>query len=266
MPKIKANGINLYYETYGQGEPIVFIGGFSVDHVVWQNIVKKFSEKYQVIIFDNRGAGQSDAPNIPYTVAMMTDDVIGLCEALNIKRAHFIGSSMGGMILQDLAYRYPQYIKSAVLENTAMQTSFNFTVSRQGTYELMVAGASPKALAQISLPWAFSENFLQQPNVLETLIQMTLANPYPMTPTAYKNQLNAVTTFDSRSWVHKINIPCLVTGGDRDIIFNEAKVREMANLIPNALYHCFYGVAHVPHLEMPKQFCELVLGFMGLHD
>lgn len=266
MPKIKVNDISLYYEIYGKGQPIVFISGFAADHLAYQNVIEKFAKQYQVILFDNRGIGQSDAPDFPYTIAMFADDVIGLCDALNIKKAHFVGNSMGGMILQDLAYRYPHYVRSVVMENTAMQTGVGFSLNRQGVYALMLTGASRRALTQLTLGWIFSENFLQQKNVVEILIELNLQNPYPITAVGYKNQMHALAHFDSRVWAHKINVPCLITGGDKDIIFAAAKVRELASLIPNSLYHCFDNVAHIPHIEVPEQFCELVLGFMGLHS
>src|SRR5262245_16101500 len=101
MPKIDVGNINLYYESYGAGEPLVCIAGFSVDHLAWQSIVELFAKNYNVIIFDNRGAGQSDCPDIPYSIDMLADDTIELCKALDITRARFIGSSMGGMILQN---------------------------------------------------------------------------------------------------------------------------------------------------------------------
>jgi 3-oxoadipate enol-lactonase len=66
MPKIKINDINMYYEMHGSGEPIVFISGFSCDHTVWEEVAKKLQNNYQIILFDNRGAGQSDAPDQAY--------------------------------------------------------------------------------------------------------------------------------------------------------------------------------------------------------
>jgi len=84
MPKIKANNINLYYEIHGQGQPVVFVAGFSGDHTAWQNLIADYAKNYQVVVFDNRGIGQSDCPDYPYTIEMMADDAIGLVKALQL--------------------------------------------------------------------------------------------------------------------------------------------------------------------------------------
>ena len=111
MPKIQVNDISMYYETHGQGEPLVLISGFSADHSVWSRVVDALKANYQVIVFDNRGAGQTDVPLGPYSIEQMAADVDGLCQQLGIQRAHFVGSSMGGFILQTLDFRYPKRVK-----------------------------------------------------------------------------------------------------------------------------------------------------------
>jgi 3-oxoadipate enol-lactonase len=115
MPEVTANGVNLYYETFGSGEPLVFVHGFSVDHLVFSALPEHFQDLYQVFLIDNRGSGQSDCPDVPYTIEMMADDILQFCQILNLGPAHFVGHSMGGMILQQLAYRYPQAVKNLVM-------------------------------------------------------------------------------------------------------------------------------------------------------
>ena len=90
-------------------------------------------DKYQVIILDNRGAGQTDVPDGPYTVDQMANDVAALCSALGIHQAHFVGNSMGGFILQTLAFRYPELVKSAIIGNSAatIHTAFHIYVDVQ---------------------------------------------------------------------------------------------------------------------------------------
>lgn len=84
MPKIKINDINLYYEQQGQGQPVVFISGYSVDHLCWVDIPLAFSTDYQAVVLDNRGSGQSDRPDFPYSIDLLAEDVVALCKALNL--------------------------------------------------------------------------------------------------------------------------------------------------------------------------------------
>ena len=85
----------MYYLEAGAGEPLVLIMGFGGDHTAWAFQMGALSAKYRVIVFDNRGVGRTDAPDHPYTTAMMARDALGLMDALGIDRAHVIGVSMG---------------------------------------------------------------------------------------------------------------------------------------------------------------------------
>ncbi len=88
MPKIISNNISLYYQTKGKGYPIILISGLNGDHQsVWpQVVVDMLANHVLVIQFDNRGVGQSDQPDIPYSIEMMADDVAGLMQACNLKK------------------------------------------------------------------------------------------------------------------------------------------------------------------------------------
>src|SRR3989449_9931559 len=102
----------MYYAEAGAGEPLVLIMGFGGDHLAWGFQMPAFTQAYRVIAFDNRGAGQTDAPDRPYTTRMMADDTAGLMEALGIDRAHVVGVSMGGMIAQELALNHSDRVRS----------------------------------------------------------------------------------------------------------------------------------------------------------
>ena len=260
MPKIKVNDINLYYEEYGQGEPVVFIAGFTADHNAWNNIRDEYAKQYRVIVLDNRGTGQTEAPDYPYTIEMMADDVAGLCKHLHLEPAHFIGNSMGGFIVQQIAYKYPKLVKSLVISNSFLRLeNIKLKLVVEGKVTLLEAGMSPIAIDKTDIGWAFSEEYLQRPGVLDLMLKYRLENPFPMTVANYKNQSNALFTFDSSPWAHKITQLCLVIGTDADLIFPRKQVKKLATTIPNAEFHCITdGVAHVPHLEQPKKFNRLV--------
>ena len=262
MPKIKVNDINMYYEIHGNGEPLVFISGFSADHTAWRTVINDFKNQYQVIIFDNRGAGQTDAPEGPYSIEQMAEDVVALCQHLNIAQAHFVGNSMGGYILQMLAYRHAHLVKSATICNSTVltQTCFHFFVEAQ--LELIKSNAPPTAVIKASCAWVFSFQFLMQEGILPGLIALGLSNPYPFTVTGYQGQFAALKGFDSRSWISEVTVPTLVIGSDQDLIFSEASIKLLADGIPKAQYHSFKHCGHLPHIEYPRQFEQRVKEFL----
>lgn len=262
MPIISVNDIDMYYHSHGKGEPLFLIAGFAADHRIWEPVIDKFSQNYQVIVFDNRGAGQTDVPNGPYSIEQLANDVAALCSALSIPHAHFIGNSMGGFILQTLAYQHPNLVKSAIICNSTLvtQTSFNYYLDAH--LEFMKANAPDVALIKASCCWAFSFQFLSQANTLAHLIQMELDNPNPFTITGYEAQYAAINNFDSHDWANQINVPTLVIGANQDLIFLEPSIKALATKIPHADYYCFENCGHLPHMEYPDLFVEVVNNFI----
>lgn len=119
MPTAQVNGVNLFYEVVGEGFPFVLISGFAADLSSWLDYqLPFFSQYYRTLVYDKRGTGQSDKPDIPYTMEMMADDVVGLMDALGMEKAHMVGLSMGGVICQVLGINYPERVQSLVLSNT----------------------------------------------------------------------------------------------------------------------------------------------------
>ena len=106
MTKILTNNIHIYYETHGNGAPLLILGGLGDTTRNWQAIAKKLAKTHQVILLDNRGAGQSDRPEGPYTIEQMANDAMGVLDHLGIKETHVLGFSMGGKIALQLALEH----------------------------------------------------------------------------------------------------------------------------------------------------------------
>ena len=115
MPHLQSNGVSLYYEEHGSGEPLLLIMGFTVSSIGWHWNIPAFAQSFRTIAFDNRGVGQSDKPDEPYSMAMFADDTAGLLDGLGIEQAHIFGISMGGMIAQEFALRHPGRVTSLTL-------------------------------------------------------------------------------------------------------------------------------------------------------
>jgi 3-oxoadipate enol-lactonase len=135
MPTAKVGDINIYYESHGDGEPLLLIMGYGSYSGHWAPLIPYLSPEYRVISFDNRGTGQSDKPDIPYTIKMMADDASGLLDAIGVDAAHVFGVSMGGMIAQEFALNYPSKLKSLILGCThcgGTKTIHGFARQAQG--------------------------------------------------------------------------------------------------------------------------------------
>src|SRR3984957_7065819 len=107
MPKIQVCDVNLNYDIAGKGEPLLMIMGLGASSAAWDpELITDLARSLRVITFDNRGTGQSDKPDAPYSIEMFADDAAGVLDKLDIARAHIFGVSMGGMIAQEFALRH----------------------------------------------------------------------------------------------------------------------------------------------------------------
>lgn len=263
MPKIKVNDIAMYYEMHGQGDPIIFIAGFSSDHLIWNPTIEFFKKEYQVFVLDNRGAGQTDVPKGPYSLEQMTDDVAAFCQHQSIKQAVFVGNSMGGFITQMLGRKYPELVRALIISNSAMSIACTFNIYLKAQLELLKANAPLASLIKASCAWVFSYRFLSLPGVMEQLVQMTLENPYPFTITGYEAQYAALEKFNSTTWAQDILVPSFVMAGDEDLIFIKTSVKALADAIPNAEFYSFKECGHIPALEFPKEFYQIVKKYIN---
>lgn len=263
MPKVRVNDIEMYYEEAGQGEPLVLIMGFSGDHLAWGFQIPAFAEKYRVITFDNRGAGQTDAPDHPYTSRMMADDTAGLLEALGVDRAHVIGVSMGGMIAQELALGHPHRLRSLHLGCTLARPDTYLRALNAAWREIRLHLGREAALRTIGL-WLFAPaTYNERPEFVEMILQNALTTPYPQSLTGFVRQGEAVAAHDTLDRLHAIGCPTLVSVGEEDILVPPRFSRELAVRAPGATLRTLPGAAHVYFWERPDAFNALSLEFLA---
>ena len=108
MHWIENNGVRIYYEIEGDGDPVIFFSGVGGGSWSWYRQIPYFTKKYEVVVFDNRGAGKSDKPREPYSMEDFAEDGALILDRLGIWKTFVVGISMGGMIAQTFALRYPK--------------------------------------------------------------------------------------------------------------------------------------------------------------
>lgn len=118
MPKATIGDIQIYYEEYGQGPPLIMILGLSQDITTWSFQTSELSQHLRLIVFDNRDSGKSERCSQNYTTETMAQDILGLMDYLGIDRTHLLGTSMGGMIAQHVALMAPERVSSLILAST----------------------------------------------------------------------------------------------------------------------------------------------------
>ena len=263
MPMVKVNDINMYYETHGEGEALILISGNGAESSQWKDMIPMFSKNYKVIPFDNRGAGRTDKPDMEYSMDMMTNDVIGLMDVLGIEKAHILGASMGGMIAQNIAYLYPDRVKSLILVVTSMKNSHRANYACKQAIKRVMDGSDPSALAEYSAVWSFPEEVLANPGAVDRIKSAMVHVLNPQTVNAFKRQNDALATFDSSGWISEITTPTLVMDGDGDIIWPlKYSGQELAKAIHGSKFISLPG-AHMAYILSAEAFQEQIIEFLS---
>lgn len=271
MPNIRANGIELHYESFGQGEPILLIMGIGAQMIQWDEdfCLALSMQGFRVIRFDNRDVGQSQILNqlgtpdlnrvllqkalgrrvdAPYTLDDMADDAAGLLDALEIDRAHVVGMSLGGMVAQCMALRHPRRLRSLCV-----------LMSSPG--DLLATLPLPKAfLALIHRPEGKGEQAAvsYQLNLFKTVSFAPHQTPEPRLrelaalhfkrgahPRGFMRQFAAILASEGRlKKLSRIRVPTLVIHGSRDPLILPLAGRLIAARIPGARLEILAGVGH----------------------
>ncbi len=264
MPYADVNGIKIHYEVYGQGDPLLLINGLSIAAVGWVLQVRDFSPHYQVITFDNRGVGETGVTEgESYPTAQMADDAAGLLDHLGVKKAHVLGTSMGGTITQELAIRHPKRVRSLVLGCTWIKGDGRFLYTIESWMRLAHRLTVEERFRDVIYPWAYSPGFLEQRGAAEEVLKRMLAYPFQTKAEGIERQGRGLLAWNGTrvKQLGKIKAPTLVLVGKDDVLTPPAFSREVARLIPKARLKIIPG-GHGFAAEQAEAFNKAVLAFL----
>lgn len=261
MPTIQANGIDIYYEMHGQGEPLLLIAGLACDCLLWTPILNALARHYHVIMFDNRGAGRSSAPDALYSIDQMAADTYALLAQLKISKTHVLGHSLGGAIAQVLAHQHPQIVNKLILCTTSKRFNRVSRLVENNILTLREKAIPIPIMVETILPWLYSSNFLEKTQQFETTKEQMINAPYPQSNAGFKGQYNALATFDSSAWAANISNPTLILAGGEDLLcLHDPDI--LAKTIKHAQYNVFPHTGHLPFVEEPEDFIRHIIAFM----
>ncbi|MGK5095318.1 alpha/beta hydrolase [Deltaproteobacteria bacterium TL4] len=256
----KVNGINLYYETLGQGEPLMMIMGWTANKDYWPKaFLENLSQHYQLILFDNRGSGRSESSPGPYRVKQFAHDTLNLMDSLRIERAHILGISLGGMIAQDLALEAPERVNKLILGCTSSGLLRNVMVSSGLVFGLLKYLVSPEMNYYHLLNYLTFSRDTRDVGVREAIKAGFIA---PASGKDQLKQLGAVFNFNSYGHLKNITSPTLVIVGTKDMLISPKHSELLAKNIPNAKLVQLKGMSHAFFVDAPDKFYKEVVSFL----
>ena len=265
MPFFRINELKLYYEIHGAGDPLVLIPGLGSDAATWINFLPLVEKDFRTILVENRGSGRSSKPQEGYTTSVMSEDIFGLLEHLEIEQAHVVGKSMGGMIAQVLAARHPEKIRSLVLVSSLMRhDDYGEELLELG--RIMAQKGGLFATYRQAFLLSYSREYCMQnrtrlKEVQDLLIQMDSREILQ----GYLGQSVACQKHDSRKFAASIQAPTLVIVGKDDMITPAQASKELAEAIPNAELVIFPKGGHGFWREFPMEVNPIIHTFLVSH-
>jgi len=262
MPIAPIRDILTYYEEAGSGDPLVLITGLGGDLQAWAFQVPALSRHLRVITFDNRGAGRTSAPDKPYSIAGMAEDVSALLDHLGIAKASVLGFAMGGYVAQELAAAHPDRVDRLILLATAASIDGYGRQVVRSMIDVRRSNMSREQVLRLHAHWLYSPELLNDGDRFERSLVNSLANPYPQQDHAFIRQAQAILAWEGKA-APAIKAPTLVVAGADDILVPTRNGERLAAAVAGATLKVLPG-GHLGVIEYPNEHNEAFLEFLGV--
>jgi pimeloyl-ACP methyl ester carboxylesterase len=273
---IEVNGIRMWHRIMGEGEPVFGIHGAGFGHFNLDPVSPIISDAgFQCIDYDQRGYGQTDKPIQDYDMEVWADDLAALMDVLGIEKGHIHGTSMGGMVAQTFAGKYPERTLSVVINCSAAKLGVMGKLIFKNWIDIArsdPAGPGSRLLAELLTWQALSKRFLEEEDAvaLADHVQTILRDSNIVE--VFTAACQAMNDMDLTPWLAKITSPALVLGGDEDIMTpwdqgpNGVGQEGIFERIAGAEKYVIKGAGHSSIFDSTDEHARVVIDFFKRHS
>lgn len=258
--RTEANGIQTHYDLSGKDDaPVVMLGhSLGTSMIMWDAQIEQLQQQYRVLRYDTRGHGNTEAPREAYTLDQLGDDAIALLDGLGIDQIHWVGLSMGGMIGQNLALRYPNRLYSVCLCDTMAQ----IPVEAQTMWTNRIALAEGEGMMSLVQPlverW-FSATYLKEnPASVQAIREQVVKTPVD----GFVGCCHAIRELDYLDSLVNIKTPALIVVGEDDPATPVAASQAMNARMPDSRLTVIPDARHLSNIEQARMFNDTLLAFL----
>jgi pimeloyl-ACP methyl ester carboxylesterase len=266
VPHVQTSRLKMYYESNGDGQPLVLIRGLGSTTESSPELSERLSTHFRVISLDNRCVGLTDQPQQAFTTADMADDTAALMDALSIESAHVLGISLGGMVAQELALRHAARVRRLALACTHAGVRNCVKSPAWATKIFNESAELPRAEARRhSVPILFARKTIEQrPELVEDMLAGSVNNN--QLKSSYLLQVGAAYKHDTHDRLGEIRRPTLVLTGTEDVLIPGQNSRLIAGRIPGARLLEFEEAGHLFFIEKVEEVTRALVDFFREDD
>ena len=251
---LNGNAMSFRQDGDPDGRPVVFSNSLGTDHRLWSAIMHHLPKGLRLIRYDKRGHGLSDGPPPPYKMGTLVSDLQALMDHLGLADAVVVGLSVGGLIAQGLAAKRPDLVKALVLSNTGAR------IGNRDMWQTRVDAVKAGGIAAVApgvLDRWFSKTFRDTPDI-GLWRNMLLRTPVE----GYLGCCMAIAGTDFITPTSGLRLPAMAIAGSEDGATPPDLVRELAGLIPGCRFELIRGAGHLPCVEAPETYADLLTDFL----
>lgn len=260
MPIAHVNGIELYYEEFGSGDPVILIPGLGGVGAGWGSQIPLFAKEFRTIIVDHRGCGKSSAPETGYTIAQHAADIASLLRYLDAAPAHVVGVSTGGAAGQVMALDHSDTVRSLVLVASWGRTDARFRHLFE-TRKAVLAQLGPEAAMQLASLILYSPSYYREHWEQWQEFARQIKKHPPDRDIAVK-RIDMIIAHDILDRLAEVRCPTRVVVGNLDMVTPVYLSEELRDCIPGSDLDVISGAGHSVYAEKPAEFFAAVRQFL----
>jgi 2-succinyl-6-hydroxy-2,4-cyclohexadiene-1-carboxylate synthase len=260
---LRANEIDYFVEVKGEGFPLVFLHGFTGDTRTWDEITEQFKKNYQCISIDIIGHGKTDSPSdaVRYTMDAVSDDIRCLLVQLGVKKAAFVGYSMGGRLALHFSILYPDYVSALLLESASpgLRTEEE-QAERRERDQALADKILDEGIRSFVDFWEEIPLFSTQKRLPSVKQENVRKQRLQQSPVGLSNSLKGMGTGAQPSWwatLGNLIVPVIILVGELDRKFVQI-AQDMIDENPDFEIFTFIDTGHAIHVEEPRKFGTII--------
>jgi 3-oxoadipate enol-lactonase len=264
MPFASNGTAKLYWESSGEGPPVLLIAGQGMTVDGWWATLPILARSFRVIAFDNRDTGRSSRVPSPYSVAQMADDAVAVLASAGEERAHVYGISLGSLVAQEVALRHPDRVRALVLGASSAGGFAAYKPSPSSfaqTFLVRAGTMGPEEAEWAAVPYTYSERTrrLHAQRIGTDIAHRVNSLPEPL---GYIHQAAAVATHDAYDRLNQLAVPTLVVHGEQDVFIPPANAIVLAERIPGSQLHLWPDAGHMYIIDEPRADLRIAMFLM----